>query len=149
MADYNCYMKRVDIASQPEINLEEHFVGLKYKEFSGLDSYGKIKSVYTEEFAETDELQIYQNATPIRESTDLTFTCLFVGANRRQTYHSFVDFISRGKIQYWDDIRNRKVTFILIEAIEPSDDKLYGGTPYIMASFKLKNIKGQTEALEI
>lgn len=149
MADYNCYMRRVDIASQPELNLEEHFVGLKYKEFSGLDSYGKIKSVYTEEFAETDELQIYQNPTPIRENTDLTFTCLFTGNNRRKTYHSFVDFISKGKIQYWDDIRNRKVTFILIEAVEPSDDKLYGGTPYIMASFKLKNIKGQTEALEI
>lgn len=149
MADYNCYMRRVDIASQPELNLEEHFVGLKYKEFSGLDSYGKIKSVYTEEFAETDELQIYQNPTPIRENTDLTFTCLFTGNNRRKTYHSFVDFISKGKIQYWDDIRNRKVTFILIEAVEPSDDKLYGGTPYIMASFKLKNIKGQTEALEV
>ena len=149
MADYNCYMRRVDIASQPELNLEEHFVGLKYKEFSGLDSYGKIKSVYTEEFDETDELQIYQNPNPIRENKDMTFTCLFTGNNRRKTYHSFVDFISKGKIQYWDDIRNRKVTFILIEAVEPSDDKLYGGTPYIMASFKLKNIKGQTEALEI
>lgn len=149
MADYNCYMRRIDIANQPEKNLERDFDGLIYKEFSGLDSYGKIKSVYTEEFAETDELQIYQNPTPIRENPDLTFTCVFIGDNRRKTYHSFVDYISRGKIQYWDDIRNRKVTFILIEAVEPSEDKLYGDTPYIIASFKLKNIKGQTEALEI
>lgn len=146
---YNCYMRRIDIANQPEKNLERDFDGLIYKEFSGLDSYGKIKSVYTEEFAETDELQIYQNPTPIRENPDLTFTCVFIGDNRRKTYHSFVDYISRGKIQYWDDIRNRKVTFILIEAVEPSEDKLYGDTPYIIASFKLKNIKGQTEALEI
>lgn len=142
-------MRRIDIANQPEKNLERDFDGLIYKEFSGLDSYGKIKSVYTEEFAETDELQIYQNPTPIRENPDLTFTCVFIGDNRRKTYHSFVDYISRGKIQYWDDIRNRKVTFILIEAVEPSEDKLYGDTPYIIASFKLKNIKGQTEALEI
>lgn len=142
-------MRRVDILGQPEKDLEVDFPGLIYKEFSGLDSYGKIKSVYTEEFAETDELQIYQNPTPIRENPDLTFTCVFIGDNRRKTYHSFVDYISRGKIQYWDDIRNRKVTFILIEAVEPSEDKLYGDTPYIIASFKLKNIKGQTEALEI
>lgn len=140
-------MRRIDITNQPEKNLERDFDGLIYKEFSGLDSYGKIKSVYTEEFAETDELQIYQNPTPIRENPDLTFTCVFIGDNRRKTYHSFVDYISRGKIQYWDDIRNRKVTFILIEAVEPSEDKLYGDTPYIIASFKLKNIKGQTEAL--
>lgn len=149
MADYKCYMRRIDIPNQSEKNLEVAFPGLKYKEFKGLDSYGKIKSVYTEEFAETDELQVYQNPNPIRESTDLTFTCLFMGSNRRNVYHTFVDFISHGKIQYWDNIRNRKVTFILIEAIEPSDDKLYGGTPYIIASFKLKNLRGQTEALEI
>lgn len=149
MSDYKCYMRRIDIAGQPEMDLEKNFKGLIYKEFIGLDSYGKIKSVYTEEFAETDELQVYQNPTPIRENTDLTFTCIFTGNDRRNVYHSFVDFISKGKIQYWDNIRNRKVTFILIEAIEPSDDKLYGSTPYIIASFKLKNIKGQTDALEI
>lgn len=149
MSDYKCYMRRVDILGEPEKDLEVDFPGLIYKEFSGLDSYGKIKSVYTEEFAETDELQVYQNSTPIRENTDLTFTCIFIGNDRRKTYHSFVDFLSKGKIQYWDNIRKRKVTFILIEAIKPSDDKLYGGSPYIMASFKLKNIKGQTDALEI
>lgn len=145
MSDYKCYMRRIDIPNQPEMNLEKDFEGLIYKEFTGLNSYGKIKSVYTEEFAETDELQVYQNPTPIRENTDLTFTCIFIGDNRRDVYHSFVDFLSKGKIQYWDSIRNRKVTFILIESIEPSEDKLYGSTPYIIASFKLKNIKGQTE----
>ena len=143
----NFYMKKV--GEDTEYNIENHWNGLLYKQFKGLSDYGKIKSVYTEEFAETDELQVYQNSTPIRENTDLTFTCIFIGNDRRKTYHSFVDFLSKGKIQYWDNIRKRKVTFILIEAIEPSDDKLYGGTPYIMASFKLKNIKGQTDALEI
>lgn len=149
MSDYKCYMRRIDISGQPEMDLEKDFKGLIYKEFTGLDSYGKIKSVYTEEFAETDVLQVYQNPTPIRENTDLTFTCVFTGNDRRKVYHSFVSFLSKGKIQYWDNIRNRKVTFILIEPIEPREDKLYGSTPYIIASFKLKNIKGQTEALEI
>ena len=117
MSDYKCYMRRIDISGQPTLDLEVDFKGLIYKEFTGLDSYGKIKSVYTEEFAETDELQIYQNSTPIRENTDLTFTCIFTGNDRRKVYHSFVNFLSKGKIQYWDNIRYRKVTFILIEPI--------------------------------
>lgn len=149
MADYTINMKRVDIPNQPVIDVEAQFPGLKYKEFKGLDSYGEIKSVYTEQFAETDELQVYQNPTPIRQNTDLVFTCIFTGASRRDTYHEFVKYISTGKIAYWDNIRNRKVTFILIQSVEPSEEKLYGGQPYIMASFKLKNINGQTVKNEI
>lgn len=144
MADYKFYMQRVDLASQPIKDLEKDFPGLKYKEFKGLESYGKIKSVYTEEFAETDELQVFQNPTPIRENTDLTLSLVFIGDKRRETYHDFVDYISNGKIRYWDDCRYRQVDFILIEAIEPSEDILYGDTAYILSSFNLKNLNGQT-----
>ena len=42
MSDYKCYMRRVDILGEPEKDLEVGFPGLIYKEFSGLDSYGKI-----------------------------------------------------------------------------------------------------------
>lgn len=41
MSDYKCYMRRVDILGEPEKDLEVDFPGLIYKEFSGLDSYGK------------------------------------------------------------------------------------------------------------
>ena len=42
MSDYKCYMRRIDISGQPEMDLEKDFKGLIYKEFTGLDSYGKI-----------------------------------------------------------------------------------------------------------
>lgn len=143
MADFNFYMQRVDIADQPIKNLEKDFDGLLYKEFKGLETYGKIKSVYTESFPETDELQVFAAETPIRDNIDLTLTLIFKGDRRRSTYHSFVDYISTGKIKYWDDVRNRQVTFILIESINPETDLLYGGMPYIQAAFNLKCINGQ------
>ena len=47
----NFYMKKV--GEDTEYNIENHWNGLLYKQFKGLSDYGKIKSVYTESFAET------------------------------------------------------------------------------------------------
>lgn len=142
MAEPKFYMQRVDISNQPVMNLELDYPGLKYKEFKGLENYGKIKSVYTEEFAETDELQVYAAPNPIRESITPVLTLVFIGENRRNMYHSFVNYISKGKIAYWDNVRNRKITFVLIEAIEPEADTVKG-EGYIQASFKLQCLNGQ------
>lgn len=144
MANYNFYMQRVDIANQPIKDLERDFSGLLYKEFKGLDSYGKIKSTYTESFAETDELQVFIAEKPIRENIDLTLTLIFKGDRRRATYHSFVEYISSGVIKYWDNCRNRQISFTLIDAIEPETDLLYGGIPYLQVPFKLQAMNGQT-----
>lgn len=143
MAKYNCYMQRIDKPNQPVYNIETHFPGLHYKEFKGLENFGKIKSVYTEAFAETDALQVYVHPTPVRDAIMLTLTLVFFGDDYRKVYHDFVDYISKGKISYWDDIRNRKVDFVLIDAIEPSEDNLKG-TKYLQASFKLQGLSGQT-----
>lgn len=148
MADYKFYMQRVDIVSQPIKDLEKDFPGLKYKEFKGLESYGKNRGVYTEVFPETDEVQVYMTPSPIRDSINLTFTAVFVGSDWRDTYHSFVDFISSGIIKYWDTCRKREITFVLVDAIEPSEDYLYG-VKYIQASFNLKAINGQAKTLTI
>lgn len=144
MADCNFYMQRVDIADQPIKDLVRDFPGLLYKEFEGLDSYGKIKSTYIESFPENDEIQAFIAEKPIRESINLTLTLIFKGDRRRATYHSFVEYISLGVIKYWDNCRNRQLLFTLIDAVEPEKDLLYGGTPYIQVPFKLQAMNGQT-----
>lgn len=146
MATPQFFMQRVDLLNQPVKNLEEDFPGLRYKEFKGLEKYGKNKGVYTETFAETDEVQVYMTSTPIRENIELTLTLVFIGNSRRETYHLFVDYISQGKIKYWDSVRKREVVFVLIEAIEPETDTLIGGADYIQASFKLTCLNGQAES---
>lgn len=145
MATPQFFMQRVDLLNQPVKNLEEDFPGLRYKEFKGLEKYGKNKGVYTETFAETDEVQVYMTPTPIRENIELTLTLVFIGNSRRETYHLFVDYISQGKIKYWDSVRKREVVFVLIEAIEPETDTLIGGADYIQASFKLTCLNGQAK----
>ena len=136
------YMQRIDKSDQPTKDLETDFPGLRYKEFKGLENFGKIKSVYTESFAETDELQVYMAETPIRENINLTLTLVFVGENRRKAYHDFVDYISVGKFIYWDNVRNRTVMFILKDAIEPETD-VVKDTEYIQVAFNLQCLKGQ------
>lgn len=142
MAEPKFYMQRVDITGQPIKDLEADFPGLRYKEFKGLENYGKIKSVYTEEFAETDRLQVYMTEEPIRETISPTLTLVFIGDGRRESYHNFVNYISKGEIIYWDNVRNRRITFVLIEAIEPENDTVKG-TEYIQVSFKLQCLNGQ------
>lgn len=145
MATPQFFMQRVDLLNQPVKDLEEDFPGLKYKEFKGLEKYGKNKGVYTETFAETDEVQVFMTPTPIRENIELILTLLFIGSNRRATYHLFVDYISQGKIKYWDNVRNREVVFALVEAVEPDEDILIGGSAYIQTSFRLTCLNGQPQ----
>lgn len=145
MATPEFFMQRIDLLNQPVKNLEKDFDGLRYKEFKGLENYGKLKSVYTETFAETDEVQVYMAPKIVRENIELTLTLLFVGDNRRATYHSFVDYISKGKIKYWDTVRKREVVFILTEAIEPEEDTAKEGDGYTMVSFTLTCINGQAK----
>lgn len=145
MAAPKFFMQRVDLLNQSVKDLEEDFPGLKYKEFKGLEKYGKNKGVYTETFAETNEVQVFMTPTPIRENIELILTLLFIGSSRRATYHLFVDYISQGKIKYWDNVRNREVVFVLIEAVEPETDTVKGGDDYIIAPFRLTCLNGQAK----
>ena len=70
---------------------------------------------------------------------------LFYGDNRRKTYEEFNNFIMGGYRAYWDTLRGKKFTFMVSEAVEPSDDILKGGVPYIICTWTLQNLKGKTE----
>lgn len=143
MADYHIYMMRKDINPQIRRDLEVAFKGLKYKELKGVERFGERKNIYMESFAETDRIEVWQGDTAIRNNTEVILTLVFIGENRRQAYHDFVDYISVGEFEYTDDIRKRKFDFIFKNALEPSEDTLKG-TEYIQADFVLQNLNGQT-----
>lgn len=142
---YKFYMSRfIDGSWETDISLEDYFDGMRYSRCEGLSSKGKIKNIYTESYAEHDGVRLFIPENPRRESTDVVFTFLFTGDSRRDVYDSFVEWLSGYRVRYWDTCRNRELEFILIEAIEPDQDMLYGSIPYISAEFKCKNIKGST-----
>lgn len=145
--NYKFYMQQYpkNGVIQPIKDLEVDFIGLKYSKLMGIDKYGKIKNIYTESYPESSELRVWIPEIITRDNPEIELTLYFVGVNRRSVYHQFVQYISGSKLYYWDNCRNRKVAILLTEPVEPSDDKLYGSTPYITASFKFTNLDGQSE----
>lgn len=143
--DYKFYISRyVDGSWEDGTDLESYFEGLHYLKCYGLSKFGAVKNVFTETFAETSELRVYLPETVARENTDVEFEFVFDGENRRDTYHSFVEWLSGKRLKYWDTLRNRELEMILIESVEPEEDELLGSHPFIRVPFKFKNIKGQT-----
>lgn len=143
---YKFYMSRfIDGSWESEVSLEDYFDGLVYLSAKNLSGFGKIRNIYSESFAEVEDLRLYIPETVVRENTDIEFEFGFKKANRRDTYHSFVDWITGHKIKYWDTARNREVEMILIEKIEVDDDLLKGDSPYIVVPFKFKNLKGSSK----
>lgn len=146
MADYKFYMSRwIDNAWEAQVSLEDYFSGMKYISCEGLSTKGKIKNIYTENYAEVEDLRVYIPETAVRENTDIEFVFGFEKDNRRDTFDSFVDWVSGKKIKYWDTARNREVEMILIDKVEVDEDILIGSSPFITVNFKFKNLKGSSK----
>ena len=58
------------------IDIEARFK-CKYVKFEGLSETGKVKNIYTETYAETEELRMYIPDEVLYENTDLSLTLLF------------------------------------------------------------------------
>ena len=146
MSNYKFYMSRwVDNAWEAQVSLEDYFSGMKYISCEGLSTKGKIKNIYTENFAEVEDLRVYIPETVVRENTDIEFVFGFEKENRRDTFDSFVDWVSGYKIKYWDTARNKELEMVLIDKIEVDEDILLGSSPFITVNFKFKNLKGSTK----
>ena len=146
MADYKFYMSRwIDNAWETQVSLEDYFSGMKYISCEGLSTKGKIKNIYTENFAEVEDLRVYMPETVVRENTDIEFVFGFEKENRRDTFDSFVDWVSGYKIKYWDTARNRELEMVLIDKVDVDEDILIGSSPFITVNFKFKNLKGSTK----
>lgn len=126
-------------------DIESRFEGLKYSQCDGLLDKGKRKNIHTESYADSDKLRVWQDDVVTREATDITFTFFFTGDNRLAVYNDFCEYISNGKIYYWDNIRKKRPCMVLVEAIKPKDDVYKGSVPYIAGDFKFKNIYGECE----
>lgn len=143
--EYKFYMSRYDQSQnrwEEAVELTERFDGLIYCQCEGLGSYGEVKNIYTESFPESESLRVYLPEKVNRESTDIKLTVAFTKENRRDTYDSFVEFITGKRIKYWDTVRNREVEMIQTESIDVDEDIVYGSAPYIAVEFPFKNIKG-------
>lgn len=143
-SQYNFYMARYENdAWSDEQSIEDSFEGLRVATVKGLSDKGKPR-IYTETYAEIDGTDVYIPEEAKRDSTEIEFEILFMGDGYRDVYDSFVEFITGAKIRYHDTCRNRQLEMVLNDSVEVSDEMLYGGQPFVMASFKFLNLAGHT-----
>lgn len=141
---YKFYFSKDDVNYE---SIEDKFDGLLYLKCTGLEDIGKPKNKYTETFADAEELKVYESETVTHEPTDIVFTFLFVGDNRQKAYRSFYEYIKSGKLYYYDTARFKKAYLELLDPVKPSKDEYKGGTPYMQADFKFKNLRGKCESV--
>lgn len=130
------------------IDIEKQF-NCKYVKFEGLSETGKVKNVYTETYAETEELRIFIPEEVLYENTDLSLTLLFDPSSASDTdvqdnERAFFEYISGRKIEYHDTFRNRYVTLLLLNKPEVVGEVLYGGSRYRQVKYTFKNVYGRS-----
>lgn len=147
-SQYTHYMQRVDIASQPTYDIEEHFSGLLYMKADGMNNIGKAKNIYTETYADSDRLRVYlpNDGVYTNEATKITMHFLVVGdeAQRQSTIKNFREYVCTGIHRYWDDARNLEFDFIVTDEIKVSDEKWHGSSPYVEIEVVMQNLNGKT-----
>jgi hypothetical protein len=129
-------------------DLETRFPGIRYSSCDGLNNKGKRTNIHTESYADSDELRVWQGETVTREPTTITLSLYFIGENRQVIYEEFYQYISNGKVYYWDNVRKKQAYMILEDELKIREDVYKGSTPYISVDFKFQNIWGACKDVE-
>jgi hypothetical protein len=132
------------------INLEDTFVGLRYKSITGLESLG-VTNNYVEKYAESDEAKVYVPQNAPRQSVDIRLTVYIFSPTKgdyagqismiETIYNDFLNFIDNKKMIYYDTARLRKCFMYQDGAIAPKEMKLKGH-PYFEVDIPFKSVYG-------
>lgn len=137
-------------------NVMTDFDGVFYQAADGVEAIGQPR-VYTEEYPESGELDVYFPEKTTLKATDFTLKLYFIAPDNKEgneaidyiinSYHSFMDYLQGSLILYWDNIRKRKLLLALTESVKPSTTSVLEGREYLAVSFKFKNVYGRSFAL--
>lgn len=148
MADYTVMMTRkVNGEWETPIDLEAAFEGLFYYKCEGLNTKGEPRT-YTEEYAEAEQLRIWLPENVTRKATDVVLQLLFKGSTRQAAFDAFAAYVSGKRVRFWDSVRKRQAEMYLSGAVEVSEEKLHGTTPYFIAKFPFTCLSGDTTVTE-
>lgn len=130
------------------LDVESEF-NCKYVSFKGVSETGKVKNIYTENYAETEELRTFIPKDIVYENTELTLTLLFAPEGTTETdiqanERRFFEFVSGRKVEWYDTFRKRYVTLLLLNKPEVVNEVLYGGSRYRQVKYTFKNVFGRS-----
>ena len=109
----------------------------------------KVKNIYTETYAETEELRMYIPDEVLYDNTEMSLTLLFApdsenDSDVQDNERAFFEYVSGHKIEYHDTFRNRYVSLLLLNKPEVVGEVLYGGSRYREVKYTFKNIYGRS-----
>lgn len=139
----------VTVPKSQMYDIEENF-SCRYVRVEGLSDDGNVKNVYTEEYAETEELRVYSPKTILHKNNEISLTLLFLANNNTNPYdvqdneRRFFEFIKGRKVEFHDNFRNRWVSLLLLNKPETVGEVLYGGSRYRQVKYTFKNIYGSS-----
>ena len=130
----------------------------RYKSITGLNSRGRQKAVYSEEYADASSVRVYVHPTERLASTESVLTVYFFGSDpslpterpsnelmalAEKSWDGFCRWLSGGLVVWYDDVRMRRALFYLSSACEPSAD-VVKGVPYLCCQVTLCNVFGRS-----
>lgn len=139
----------VAVEKSQMLDLEEHF-GCKYVRMDGMAENGEVKNVYTEEYAETEELRVHTPKTILHKNDEISLTVLFLASEGNDEYdvqdkeRVLYEFLDGRKVEFHDNFRNRWVSLLLLKKPEVVAEVLYGGSRYRQVKYTFKNVFGST-----
>lgn len=156
------YMQRIDQTGFNVLDIEEEFQGLIYLSAEGMNTIGKAKNIYTESYADSDNLRVYMPAEDTmveegvqvdaytNEPTEITMQFAIIGdaLMRQRTFDRFADYVRHGIHKYWDSARKREFRFIVTDELKPSKERWHGSMPYIVVEVPMQNLNGKTTLRE-
>ena len=132
---------------EEDFNVEEGQV--RYKECKGLNTIGGA-NIYSESYADSERLRVYVPSNLTHKPTTVTLTLYFIGENRYKCYDAFNTYLKSSPYHtYYDTARKKKLVFFVKDEIATNASQWYGSHPYLEVSYKLSNIFGKTEDIEI
>lgn len=152
MADYKFYItpcvEYPTDSYKGELDIEARF-GCKYQSFTGLGEDGDASNVYTEEYAEGEQVRVYEPdpSELVHSSTECKLTLLWClkGDNflNQALETVFQGFIFGRRIIWYDTFRQKY--FILLMQKQPSvgEEKLYGGQQWRQVTYTFTNLAGK------
>lgn len=145
--DIQCYILKH--GSSIATNVSDTFPGTYLLKSTDTVSYGKPKNIVTESYAEEDGLRVYTPSAVKREAVDVTLRFCFLDTesdgDRYDQYDAFAEFVSGCEFTWWDTVRMRKQSLVLLDKTDP-EEHFSGNIPYLEADFKFKNVSGKPSA---
>lgn len=148
MKEFVAYIQPADAAGNKvgkAVSLNDSARGILYASANGLESKGKIKNVYTEEYPEADGVRVLHPADigeePTRAATNVELGVIFTGDARRDNYQAIYDVLKNSRVYFWDSWREKLALLVMVDATEPDEDVIKGNC-YVRVTFKMQNIWG-------